>query len=478
MEQNSSGQPPAGGPNTAPLRDVQSWRRSRSDRMVAGVCGGIGRALNIDPVLIRVVMAVLILSGPGLIFYAAAWVLMPDEGSDRSAAQGLLGDRVRPDHPWLWPIVIGACVFVAIAMMSSFNFGKLVPGPLLVLGLLWLFVFRKKHGRWSGRNRRSQWTGGGAHWTPQTPGWTNVGPNATGTPASTDTPATAAGTTPRPQDTTPQYGAPQYGGTPGAPQYGASQYSPPAPPAGTSSPAAQRPQDRVTTPVQAVWTEDDPLGLYVDEPPAPQKSAPPAAPPAKGLRGVKPAVVLLTGLAIAIAWLAGAAVPLMLVIGLGTLGLGMLVGGFLGRTMGLLPLGILLALGVAASTIFPSIPRNFTDTNFVATPDKKIDATNTAYHFDGGSVHLDLTQASFAPGAKVVVDGRVGEIVVKVPADVDVSGTATAQAGDVEAFGQHKGGRNADVTLTNDLGADNKRGPASVTLDLDLKLGSIKVVRG
>ncbi len=226
-----------------------------------------------------------------------------------------------------------------------------------------------------------------------------------------------------------------------------------------------------------MWTEDDPLGLYVDEPPAPQKFAP-AAPPAKGMRGVKPTVVLLTGLAIAIAWLAGAAVPLMLVIGLGTLGLGMLVGGFLGRTMGLLPLGILLALGVAASTVFPSIPTNFTDTNFVATPDKKIDATNTAYHFDGGSVHLDLTKASFASGAKVVVDGRVGEIVVKVPANVDVSGTATAQAGDVEVLGQHKGGRNAEVTWTNDLGADNKTGPASVTLDLDLKLGSIKVVRG
>jgi len=244
-----------------------------------------------------------------------------------------------------------------------------------------------------------------------------------------------------------------------------------------SSPAAQRPQDRVTTPVQAVWTEDDPLGLYVDEPPAPQKSTP-AAPPAKGMRGVKPTVVLLTGLAIAIAWLAGAAVPLMLVIGLGTLGLGMLVGGFLGRTLGLLPLGILLALGVAASTIFPSIPRNFTDTNFVATPDKKIDAVSTAYHFDGGSVRLDLTKASFAPDAKVVVDGRVGEIVVKVPANVDVSGTATAQAGDVEVFGQHKGGRNADVTVTKDLGADNKAGVESVTLDLDLKLGSIKVERG
>ncbi|WP_112246239.1 PspC domain-containing protein [Kribbella monticola] len=469
MEQNSSGQGPDGGFNPAPLRDVQNWRRSRSDRMVAGVCGGMGRALNIDPVLIRVVMAVLILTGPGIIFYAAAWAMMPDEGSDRSPAQGLLGDRIRPDHPWLWPIVIGVCVFVAIAMMSSFNFGKLVPGPIVVLGVLWL-VFRRKHGHsWHGRNRRSQWTGGGnprgqwsgggTNWMPQNPGWTNVNP--------TSTPPTASA--PRPQDTT----ASQYGGSP----YGPGQTGPA--PAATSSPTAQRPQDRVTAPVQPVWTEDDPLGLYVDEPPAPVRSAAPAAPPVPGMRGVKPVIVLLTGLAIAIAWLAGAAVPLMLVVGLGTLGLGMLVGSFLGRTMALLPLGILLALGVAASTIFPTIPHQFTDTNFVATTDTTVDASNTAYHFDAGSVHLDLTKANFATtGAKVVVDGRVGEIVVKVPENVDVTGTVRTQTGDLNLLGQHKGGHNLDATVVNDLGVDGKAGPASVTLDLNLKLGSIRVERG
>jgi hypothetical protein len=193
---------------------------------------------------------------------------------------------------------------------------------------------------------------------------------------------------------------------------------------------------------------------------------------------VKSAVVVLTGLALAIAWLAGAAVPLMLVIGLGTLGLGMLVGGFLGRTMALLPLGILLALGVAASTIFPTIPHTFTDTNFVATPETPVDATNTAYHFDAGSVHLDLTKATFAKDAKVVVDGRVGEIVIKVPPNVDVNGTVRSQTGDMNVLGQHKGGHNLDATVVNDLGADNKVGPKSVTLDLDLKLGSIKVERG
>jgi hypothetical protein len=120
-------------------------------------------------VLIRVVMAVLILTGPGIIFYGAAWVLMPGEGSDRSAAQGLLGDRVRPDHPWLWPVVISACVFFAIAMISSFDFGRVVPGPLVVLALLWLFVFRRKGHNWNHWGHRSTGSNSGsapAHTSP------------------------------------------------------------------------------------------------------------------------------------------------------------------------------------------------------------------------------------------------------------------------------------------------------------------------
>jgi phage shock protein PspC (stress-responsive transcriptional regulator) len=462
MEQNSNGF------DRAQMREPQSWRRSRSDRMVAGVCGGIGRALNIDPVLVRVVMAVLIISGPGVLFYAAAWVLMPDEGSDRSAAQGLLGDRVRPDHPWLWPIVIGVCVFAAIALMSSFNFGKMVPGPLIVLGLLWLFVFRRKGGR-------SHWSHGGLHWTGDNQSQTRP----QDVPGQTGTQVPGA----------PYHGA-RYPGQPATPQYeGTQQYAasqsggvssptgPSAPPAGPSSSATQAPQDRTVEPVRPVWTEDDPLGLYADEPPAPPVRSTKAEPPAKGLRGVKPAIVALTGLALAIAWLAGASTPLMLAIGLATLGGGMLIGGFLGRTLALLPLGILLALGVAFTSVFNGVPRNFVDANYTATPDKPITATNQTYTFDAGAVKLDLTKAKFAPGAKIVVDGGLGEVLIKVPANVDVTGTLTAKAGELAVFGEHRGGHKLTMTA-NDLGADEKAGPESVALDLKMDLGSIKVERG
>jgi hypothetical protein len=49
--------------------------------------------------------------------------------------------------------------------------------------------------------------------------------------------------------------------------------------------------------------------------------------------------------------------------------------------------------------------------------------------------------------------------------------------GDVAFLNQHEDGHNAELKL-NDLGMDGKAGPQQVTLDLDLRLGSIKVERG
>ncbi|HEY3515082.1 MULTISPECIES: PspC domain-containing protein [Kribbella] len=438
MEQNQSG--PAGFDHNR-LQNPQSWRRSRSDRWVAGVCGGIGRSLNIDPVLVRVVMAVLIISGPGLIFYVAAWVLMPEEGSDRAPVQGLLGDRIRTDHPWFWPVVIGICVFAGIATMSSFKFGHFIPGPVIVIAVIWLLSkHRKNNGTKQGRQR----------------------------------PQDAVPPTGRPDTTQPDSTQPY-----SSQQFTAPQTGPSAPPAGPSSSATQRPQDRTVEPVQSVWTEDDPLGLYADEPPngaRPPAASTPAGPPAKGMRGVKSIVVVLTGLAIAIAALAGATTSTMLVIGVATLGAGMLLGGFVGRTLGLLPLGILLAAGAVVSTVFTAVPRNFADTNYVAPTGTTITANGSSYQFDAGSVHLDLTRATFAPGARVEVRGGAGEVVVKLPENVDVKGQVSAEMGDVAFLNQDRSGHNAKLAL-DDLGADAKAGE-QVTLDVNLKLGSIKVERG
>ena len=66
-------------------RSLADVRRPREDRLIAGVGTGIGRHLGIDPVIVRVVLAVLCLAGlAGLILYAAAWLLLPADDADRS----------------------------------------------------------------------------------------------------------------------------------------------------------------------------------------------------------------------------------------------------------------------------------------------------------------------------------------------------------------------------------------------------------
>ncbi|TWP50098.1 PspC domain-containing protein [Lentzea tibetensis] len=61
--------------------EIKKLRRSRSDKMVAGVCGGAAKLLGVDAALIRIglVAATLLGFGTGAVLYIAAWILMPEE---------------------------------------------------------------------------------------------------------------------------------------------------------------------------------------------------------------------------------------------------------------------------------------------------------------------------------------------------------------------------------------------------------------
>lgn len=52
--------------------------RSETDRMIAGVCGGLAAYLGVDPVLVRLAFVILLLaSGVGLAIYVILWIVMP-----------------------------------------------------------------------------------------------------------------------------------------------------------------------------------------------------------------------------------------------------------------------------------------------------------------------------------------------------------------------------------------------------------------
>lgn len=53
--------------------------RPKKGRIIAGVCAGLGEYFDIDPVIIRLLLLLFILSGGSILFYLIAWIIIPDE---------------------------------------------------------------------------------------------------------------------------------------------------------------------------------------------------------------------------------------------------------------------------------------------------------------------------------------------------------------------------------------------------------------
>jgi len=58
--------------------DIKRLYRSRNERMIAGVCGGLADYLHTDPTLIRLLFVLFALAGgPGLVAYLILWIVVP-----------------------------------------------------------------------------------------------------------------------------------------------------------------------------------------------------------------------------------------------------------------------------------------------------------------------------------------------------------------------------------------------------------------
>lgn len=129
--------PPAGEHETSPTgawampRVPPRFVRSRHDRKIAGVAGGLGRYTGVDPVVFRIVLVVLaIFGGSGLLLYGLIWLFVPEEGETPSGAQGLarLGT---------WSVV-GAVALVAVGLIvfgGAFGNGFGAGGLLLLAAI-------------------------------------------------------------------------------------------------------------------------------------------------------------------------------------------------------------------------------------------------------------------------------------------------------------------------------------------------------
>jgi phage shock protein PspC (stress-responsive transcriptional regulator) len=123
---------------------VKRLERSRDDRMLAGVCGGLARYFEIHPAFYRVGFVVLtLIGGAGILVYLAALLVIPDEGHDESiAAETLRQSRDRP-----WPLIglglLGLAGVVLLSRVTLWPHGDAAWILLFLAGGTILFLARR-----------------------------------------------------------------------------------------------------------------------------------------------------------------------------------------------------------------------------------------------------------------------------------------------------------------------------------------------
>ena len=134
--------------------------RSNSDRVIAGVCGGLAAYLDIDSVLVRLAFVVLLFaSGIGLPIYVILWIVMPEQDSDSSSDAeviqknlGEMGETVssgvsrigRPGTVGVLLVLLGAYFLLNQLGLLNWISGALF-WPLVIIGFgIYLLVKRNK----------------------------------------------------------------------------------------------------------------------------------------------------------------------------------------------------------------------------------------------------------------------------------------------------------------------------------------------
>ncbi|MET9695743.1 PspC domain-containing protein [Streptomyces sp. NPDC006529] len=380
--------------------DRPPLRRSRRDKVLAGVCGGLGRYFDLDPVVFRIVLGVLaVTGGVGLIFYGFAWLLLPQEGEEDSEAKKLLTGRVEGAT---LAAVFAALVGCALFLTMADNGAMAVFSVLVILGLAGASY-------WSQRRRH------------------------TGDPET------------RPPD--PQEGRP-----------GAAQRAPhrPAPPETQAPPAPGGPswwrdplvKDGTTGPVGTtgyLWGPDD--SVAAADGPGPAAAAPRAAAPAAPRGGIGGRVFVLALLAAlagtASAWQAGPlghALQIGFAAALAVFGLGLAFSSVVGRTgFGTVLLGLLTAVLLAGATV---LPREVgTDWHRVEWRPAAVADVRPAYAAGTGLATLDLSRLDVPKGTTLVVGAALdaGRLKVIVPREVTAKADVRITWGDLRLPGEYAG---------------------------------------
>ena len=125
--------------------------RSRTDRKVAGVAGGLAQYFDLDPIIFRIGFIILtVLGGSGLLVYVAGWLILPEEGKDESIAAEVL--RTRRERPWA-VIGLGLLALAGLILVGNKDLWPSGDGVWVVLAVVGAIILWRQRRAERGRRR-------------------------------------------------------------------------------------------------------------------------------------------------------------------------------------------------------------------------------------------------------------------------------------------------------------------------------------
>jgi phage shock protein PspC (stress-responsive transcriptional regulator) len=460
--------------------------RSRDDRWIAGVCGGLGQYLGIDPVIVRLAfVAVTFVGGVGVIAYLAAFLLVPEQGNARPIIRtGGLPSSGR-DRAW---VIVGAVLLAlgAIALLNALDLwwgGGIFWSLALLGGGVFLLLRYTSLGERFGVERAGRASAPTA--SPGSPPFASSSTAATSSPPETAFPGgpTAPGEDGPADGEEAGPGALAHGGLPSG--------DPLAPGTTAIEPltggTAPRPTEElpgrpaVALPAGAAPTEELPPGGFGPagpETPPPLPPFPPRRPRRKRATGIALGAVLLVvglgGVLLAAGaydvrigtFVAGAVV---------VTGLALVASAWFGGAPALIGLGLATA-AVLGVLVAADIHLNGGAGTRVYRPANAASIKPT-YELGAGELWIDLRGTELPQGTtRVEGDVGVGELTFVVPDGVEVQASGTAGVGNVRLFGRDQDGADVDNTLVSP-GRAGAKGFRRLIVDGSVGLGEVRVYR-
>ncbi|GGN24233.1 PspC domain-containing protein [Streptomyces fuscichromogenes] len=415
------------------------FRRDRRHKVIAGVCAGLGRHTDLDPVIFRITLAVLAATGGiGLLFYGFAWLFVPYEDDEENEVRKLLTGRV--DGQAL-AAVLFALVGCGVLLTMLRN------GQVLAFAVV-LSVLLAGAGYWSRRRGAPDPDPLSAQAVADAPPEAQAPPIPISYPSWWRDPIVKDGT--------------HVGGT--GYLWG------PADVRGRNTPGLDV---RLSTP----WVHGQNAGA--------RQSAPPKPRGPHWIGGWIFLLALVAGaLGTGLTWNThplGTSLQSGLAAALIVFGVGTAVSSFLGRTgAGSLFLALVTAALLAGASALPSdIGTHWTRASWTPATAAEVPA---AYKLGTGVATLDLTHIRIAKGQTVSTSAEVaaGQLKIVVPADTTVRMSIDVGLGDIRLPGEDKKdvdvepGKRRDVTLPPTSGAKNA---GMLSLVLQVGAGQVEVTR-